>query len=155
MNSLQELCITHLIEKSVQDIVLMDRLPYNLYEICKARQREFNNKNIPPTTKYILLVEALYLLDGSCVYLNQKTIMNCYIRRGAVPRADISIFKGVVRCLYNLFKSDLEFISSIDEYIETADNLELIQLINYLYLKHRDEIKCFSYPIGTMRNSID
>jgi|SRR5579872_3416267 len=62
MQSLSDLCIDTLIKQKLPDIVLIDRLPYDLFEIYKKKLREQENLLVSPIVKYVVLTEYLYQL---------------------------------------------------------------------------------------------
>lgn len=73
--TLSELCLSTLITNGIPDVVVMDKIPYDLYEKYKTKKISSDNLTIPSIVKCIVSIELFH--EYYYIPSNQPSIIHC------------------------------------------------------------------------------
>jgi len=80
-----DLCINTLVTSQVPPIVILDKIPYDLYEIYKRKKLESANQAIRPIVKWIIARELYHQVFHIHVANEYKSILNCIHKNHRYP----------------------------------------------------------------------
>lgn len=77
MSSLVDLCIDTLVKSRMLPIMILDRIPYELYERYKQKALEIENKTIRQIVKWIIARELYNQVFSIDTPIEHKPILDC------------------------------------------------------------------------------
>lgn len=164
------LCINHLIHKQTPSIVLIDSIPFDLYEIYREKKIKYDNSQIMPIVKCIIAIEHLHQFNWPGMHYYQLPIINCHTKfkntHGLMPflepwpvdvcrhinhifKSD-KLFSDIELLMYDEFEMNgqgylaevtLRIVNKLKEYIDILRRLDVATWANYTYPGYNPELE--------------